>query len=221
MATLEKSIEDYVNDFQEKVSEETVNTINSVIQKLKDSNLKDRALKVGEKIPEFTLSNQDGKIINIKDIIEKNSYTVISFFRGSWSPYCIMQLNALQKIVSQLKILHATLITVSPQTPDKSKYTKDKFSFNFEILYDKNNSISKDFKISYKLDDILIPIYDKLKIDILEANRNGTYDLPFPATYIVNKNYEIIYAFVDEDYRKRCEPKTILDTLKKDMINKK
>ena len=131
MPTLEKSIEDYVHDFKEKVSEESFNKINDVIQGLKSSNLKDRSLKVGNKISEFTLSNQDSKIINIKDIIEKNNYTVISFFRGSWSPYCIMQLNALQKIVSQLKILHPTLITASPQTPDKSKYTKDKYSFNF------------------------------------------------------------------------------------------
>lgn len=221
MATLEKSIEDYVHQFQGKTSEETYNKINEVIQQLKDSNLKEKSLKVGSKISEFTLSNQDSKIINIKDIIEKNNYTVISFFRGSWSPYCIMQLNALQKIVSQLKILHATLVTVSPQTPDKSRYTKEKYSFNFEILYDKNNTIAKDFKIAYTLDKELIPIYDKLKIDILEANRNGTYDLPLPATFIINKHYEIIYSFVDEDYRKRCEPKTILDTLKKDMINKK
>lgn len=221
MPTLEKNIENYIEEFNKTLSKESIEIINNSTKKLEDSNIKERSLTIGDKIPEFTLSNQDSKIINIKDIIETNNYTVISFFRGSWSPYCIMELNALQKIVSQLKIFHGTLISISPQTPDKSTYTKDKFSLNFEILYDKNNTIAKDFKITYTLDEELIPIYDELKIDILEANRNGTYTLPLPATYIVNKNYEIIYSFVEEDYKKRCEPKTILDAIKKDMLNKK
>jgi peroxiredoxin len=128
---------------------------------------------------------------------------------------------ALQKILSQLKIFNASLITISPQTQDKSLYASEKYSLDYEIFYDKNNTIAKEFGITYTLTDEVIEVYDKLKIDILEANRNNTYDLPLPATYIVNTNYEIIYSFVDVNYRKRCEPKTITDTIKKDIINKR
>jgi peroxiredoxin len=220
MATLEEDIENYLIGFREKVPKETQDILINSINKLKESNSLNKALKEGNKIPEFSLLNQNSKIINIKDIVEKYKYTVISFFDGTWSPYTNLQLVALQKIVSQLKIFNASLITISPQTQDKSLYIKEKYSLDSHILYDKNNSIGKDFGIVYKLDDEAIAIYDKLKIDILEANRNGTYNLPFPATYIVNKNYEIIYAFLDENPRKRCEPKTIIDTIKKDIINK-
>jgi len=221
MSTLEKNIENYKNDFQQRVPKESQDIINNAIEKLKISNFKENALKVGNKVPEFTLSNQKSKIINIKDIIEKNSYTIISFYRGSWSAYCNMQLIALQKIVSQLKILHSSLVVISPQTPDKLSYTSEKYGLTFEILYDKNNTIAKEFKILTKMDKELSDVYDSLKIDILEANRNGTYDLPLPATFIINKNYEIIYTFVDEDYRKRCDSKMILDAIKKDLIKKK
>lgn len=37
-----------------------------------------------------------------------------------------------------------------------------------------------------------------------------------PTTYVINKNLEIIFAFIDEDYTKRCEPKDILDAIKND-----
>lgn len=221
MPTLEEDIENYLVDFQKSVPKETQDVLINAIEKLKESNKLSKALKVGNKIPEFSLSNHKGKIKNIKDIVEKNKYTVLNFFDGSWSPYSNLQLVALQKILSQLKILNATLVTLSPQTQDKSLYLSEKYSLDYEILYDKNNTIAKEFGIVYTLSDEVIATYDKLKVDILEANRNGTYDLPFPATFIVNKNYEIIYTFVDENYRKRCEPKTIIDVIKKDMINKR
>lgn len=221
MATLENDIENYLVDFRENVSQEMQDVLINAIEKLKDTDILNKALKVGNKIPEFSLSNHKRKIINIKDIVENNKYTVICFIEGSWSPYSNLELIALQKILSQLKILNANLITISPQTQDKTLYISEKYSLDFEILYDKNNTIAKEFGLAYTLSDEVISVYDKLKIDILEANRNGTYDLPLPATYIVNKNYEIIYSFVDVNYRNRCEPKTIIDTIKKDIINKK
>lgn len=221
MATLEKEIEDYLVGFQERVSKENQDILLNAINKLKESNFSNKALKVGNKIPEFSLSNHKRNIINVKDIIEKNNYTVLCFFEGSWSAYSNLQLVALQKILSQLKILHATLITLSPQTQDKSLYLSEKYSLDFEILYDKNNSLAKEFGIAYSLTEDVIAVHDKLKIDVLEANRNGTNDLPLPATFIVNKHYEIIYSFVDENYRKRCEPKAIIDAIKKDIINKR
>jgi len=221
MPTLEENIENYLLDFQKNVPKETQDVLINAIEKLKESKKLSKALKVGDKIPEFSLSNHDRKIVHIKDIVEKNKYTVLNFFDGSWSPYSNLQLIALQKVASQLKILNAALITLSPQTQDKSLYLHEKHSLDFDILYDKNNTIAKEFGIVYTLSDEVISTYDKLKVDILEANRNGTFDLPSPATYIVNKSYEIIYAFVDENYRKRCEPKTIIDVIKKDMINKR
>ncbi|MCV6608771.1 MAG: AhpC/TSA family protein, partial [Campylobacterales bacterium] len=61
----------------------------------------------------------------------------------------------------------------------------------------------------------LRPIYESFGIDIPGSNDEDTYALPMPATYVVNKNKEIIYAFIDEDYTKRSEPQTILDIIQK------
>jgi len=221
MSTLQKDIENFMEDFQKQVSKDTINSLDKFSNDLKESNIKSKALQIGEKIPEFTLSNQDSKIINIKEIVEKNKYTVINFFKGSWSPFCNIQLNALQRVFSQLKILNTTIISISPQTPDKSLYVKNKYSLDFPILFDKNNTIAKDFKIVYSLNDEIKKAYNDLNIDILEANRNGSFDLPLSSIYIVNKNYEIIYSCIEEDYKKRCEAKEIINEIKKDMLGKK
>ena len=38
-----------------------------------------------------------------------------------------------------------------------------------------------------------------------------------PATYVINKNKEIIFSFIDEDYTKRCEPQDIIDVIKENL----
>lgn len=221
MATIEKTIQEYKEINSTKLSSKIKETLQNATKRLEELDLKSKALRVGDKIPEFTLTNQNNKIVNIKDIIEKNRYTVINFFRGDWCPYCNIELNALQKIISQLKILNTTLISLSPQTSNRSLYSKQNLSLDFEIFYDKNNTIAKDFGLTFTLDKELIPIYENLGIDILESNKTNNYTLPIPATFIVNKNYEIIYSFVEEDYTKRCEPKDILNIIKKEIINTK
>jgi hypothetical protein len=40
-----------------------------------------------------------------------------------------------------------------------------------------------------------------------------------PATYVVNKEYKIIYSFIQEDYTKRAEPLEILELIKNE-VNK-
>ncbi len=47
-----------------------------------------------------------------------------------------------------------------------------------------------------------------------KLNQEDSYELPMPATYVVNKNKEIIYSFVDEDYKKRSEPQDILNAIR-------
>lgn len=39
-------------------------------------------------------------------------------------------------------------------------------------------------------------------------------ELPLSATYVVSNTGEIIYAFLEPDYKKRADPKDIINTLK-------
>lgn len=219
MPTLENDIERYKLSFKEKVDVETQNIMIDATQELKKEDLRRKCLQIKDKIPVFSLLNATGDIIHIQDIIDKHKYTILSFYRGAWCPYCNLELKQLQKIQSELKILHAEMVALSPQTPDNSLISKEKNALTFEVLCDKNNAVAREFGIVYNLPEKLRPIYKSFGIDIIESNNNGTFDLPLPATFVVNNNYEIIYSFVNEDYTKRLEPRDILTAIKKDIIN--
>ncbi len=205
---------------QVKITDEKIQKIVSLEnQKLEEKNLKNLALKQKDKIIDFSLLNANSKIIHIKDIIDKNKYTLLNFFRGVWCPYCNKELQDLEKIKKELKILNCKILALSPQSPFYSLITKNQNRLTFEVLSDKNSTIANNFGIVFTLSDKLKNIYESFGIDLLQLNKSNTFELPFPAIFIINKNYEIIFSFVEEDYTKRAKSKDILRAIKKDIIN--
>ena len=62
---------------------EAVETMHRATAALKGSGAEDRALKVGEVAPGFTLFNQDNIQVSSIDLL-RNGPLVVSFFRGHW-----------------------------------------------------------------------------------------------------------------------------------------
>ncbi|WP_419764402.1 MAG: peroxiredoxin-like family protein [Arcobacter sp.] len=184
-------------------------------KKLENEQISKNALRLSDKAKDFTLKNAMNKDISLDTLLLENDFVVISFYRGAWCPYCNLELKALEKINDKLINLNTKLIAISPQTPDTSLSTKEKNELTFEVLSDVNSKVIKEYGLVFNLADELRPIYESFGINIPQSNGNETYELPMPATFVVNKNKEIIFRFIDEDYTKRCEPKTILDTIRK------
>ncbi len=66
----------------------------------------------------------------------------------------------------------------------------------------------------FTLPESLRPIYEDFGIDIAKDNGDDSFELPVPATYVINREAKINYAFVNADYRKRAEPSDVLASLK-------
>ncbi len=206
MSRLEEAIKEYKAGFRSKVPEDIQKVMAQATQKLKESKISKNALKVGDRAPEIKLLNAVGKEISLYKILEQNDFAVINFYRGAWCSYCNLELKALQERNDDLEKLNAKLIAISPQSPDSSLTTKQKHDLKFEVLSDTGNVIAKEYGLVFSLAEELRPIYKSFGIDIPAANNEESYELPMPATYIVDKNQKIIFAFIDEDYTKRCEP---------------
>ena len=215
MSRLIDSINKYQEDFRKRVPENLQETMLNATQKLKEQKLSKNALKVSDIAKDFTLKNAINKNVNLNKLLEENEFVVLNFYRGAWCPYCNLELKAFESINEQLLNNKAKLIAISPQTPDASLTTKEKNELSFEVLSDTDNKIAKEYGLVFSLADELKPIYEKFGIDIVGSNNDDTFNLPMPATYVINKNKEILYAFIDEDYTSRSEPQEILDIISK------
>jgi len=143
-----------------------------------------------------------------------SEFLVISFYRGGWCPYCNLELKALQEILPELKELGADLIAVTPETPDNSLTTSEKNELSFSVLSDVNNTYAKSLGLVFQMPENLRELYHSFNLNVDVHNGNKDYELPMPATFIVNEQREIIYSFVPEDYTERLEPEIILNFLK-------
>jgi hypothetical protein len=62
---------------------EAIETMHRATAQLKASGIEERALKVGDRAPSFTLFNQDHVQVASTDLLREGP-VVVSFFRGHW-----------------------------------------------------------------------------------------------------------------------------------------
>jgi peroxiredoxin len=122
-------------------------------------------------------------------------------------------LRAYQSILPQIHAAGARLIAVSAQTPDNSLTTAEKHALAFDVLSDAGNVLARTYGLVFKLPDVLRPYYDRIGVSLEVYNGDGSWELPMPATYVVDQAGIIRFAYVAADYTRRLEPRELLAEL--------
>jgi len=113
-----------------------------------------------------------------------------------------------------MQALGASLIAISPQTPDNSLSIAEKNALTFEVLSDADNQAARQYKLVFALPDILRTVYPQLGIDLPKFNGTEAWELPMPGTFVIAQDGTIRLAYVDADYTHRLEPVAILESLR-------
>jgi len=181
-------------------------------RQLMQSGLAAQSIKSGDQAPPFALPNAVGKTVVLAELL-KNGPVVINFYRGAWCPYCNLELRALQEALPQFQALGAQLVAISPNTPDHSLSSIEKHALTFAVLTDAHNALARQYGLLFTMSEAVRPIYQQIGFDIPAHNGDDTWELPFPATYVVDQSGMVVYSFVNADYTKRAEPATIVAVL--------
>lgn len=197
-----------------KIPPEKAKIMAEAVDKLRQSHLSEKAFKVGDKMPDFSLPDAHGKIVKLKDLL-KNGPAIITFYRGSWCPYCNLQLNSYQQHLAEFRSKGASLIAITPEKPDLTVLTEEKKKLEFSVLTDNSNKYASKLGLVFEVNEELKKLYTQFGIDLEKSQGNAEWKLPIPATYIVSKKGKIIYAFIDVDYTKRADPKDLIQVLSK------
>ena len=73
----------------------------------------------------------------------------------------------------------------------------------------------KKFGLVFELDNKLVPLFkENFNLDLVAINGTEKVGLPIPATYVVDGEGVIQFAFVQSDYTQRAEPERILEVLR-------
>ncbi|MDT8451998.1 MAG: peroxiredoxin-like family protein [Gammaproteobacteria bacterium] len=194
------------------LSEQDMAIMKKASQQLQQQ-LPNPGIQVGEQAPDFILSNAFGKKVELSEELKKGP-VVLVFYRGAWCPFCNMYLHALQDNLPGFEQYGARLITITPQTPDKSAEQIEKDSYPFEVLSDLDNQVMQDYKLYFRIPDDLVAVYKKIGLDIESYNGEGRNELPVPGTFVIDRQGVVRAMHADTDYKKRMEPAAIIEALK-------
>jgi peroxiredoxin len=182
------------------------------VAELKQRQLAAGILPVGAKAPDFELPDHDGKLLTSTSLLAKGRL-VLSFIRGRWCPFCVGQMEAMNLILPQIEQAGATLVAVSPQTVRQSFFMHDQHKLRFPLLSDAGNKVARQFRLTYRVPELQEAVYRRAFVNLPFTNGDDSWELPIPATYILDRDGTIIHASANEDYTERPEPADIVSTL--------
>lgn len=166
-------------------------------------------LLIGAEVPNKTLQTADGKSADIRELI-KQKPTVLIFYRGGWCPYCNAHLGKIAEIENEILAEGYQVIAVSPDEPERLTNTVEKQELKYTLLSDGDGALTQAMGIAFKAPDA------KWKTNQLQKHSGGknTGFLPVPSIFVVNTNGEILFEYINPDYKHRIEGKLLMAVLK-------
>jgi peroxiredoxin len=217
--SLQAKLDTFKADFEAgkppyNVPRSVIETMHRATAELIASGAANRAKKVGDKAPGFSLKDPEGKIVSSAELLKKGPL-IVSFYRGVWCPYCNLELQALEAAKPEFEKRGASLVAISPQTPPNSRKSVRQNRLTFPILSDTKGEVGAAFGLRFRLPDYLIELYKGLKNELPAFNGDPSWTLPMPARYIIGQDGAILYADVNPDYTRRPEPEDMIPALEK------
>jgi peroxiredoxin len=170
---------------------------------------------IGTKAPSFELPDHNGKLVSLDDLLSKASQgrVVVMFIRGRWCPFCVGQMEAMSSISAQLAEAGASMVAISPQTEKQAFFMRDQHRLAFPILVDARNEVARRFGLVYRVPEEQQGLYRSTFVNLPFTNGDPSWELPIPATFVVDSDGTILYASANEDYTERPEPLDILSVV--------
>jgi peroxiredoxin len=117
-------------------------------------------------------------------------------------------------IIPEIEQAGATLVAISPQTVKQSFFMHDQHKLRFPLLSDAGNKVARQFGLTYRVPAAQEAIYRRAFVNLPFTNGDDSWELPIPATYIIDRAGTILYASANEDYTERPEPSDIIRVLR-------
>ncbi|MDB9446279.1 peroxiredoxin [Anabaena sp. CS-542/02] len=102
------------------------------------------SVKVGDTAPDFTLSDQNGSRVSLRDFRGKKA-VVLYFYPKDDTPGCTAESCGFRDQYEVFKTAGAEVIGVSGDSPQSHQQFAAKYNLPFTLLSDKDNKVRKEY----------------------------------------------------------------------------
>ncbi|MVN76549.1 redoxin domain-containing protein [Hymenobacter sp. HMF4947] len=191
---------------------EVARTIDSGIAAVEASGQAAQVRQAGQPAPDFTLPDATGQPVTLSALVAQGP-VVLTFYRGNWCPYCNVQLRAYQQVLAEIALRGATLVAISPQTPELTTLTASEKQLAFPVLSDVGNAVARQYGLAYGVGAEVGSALRSVGIDLAAFNDNPDDELPLTATFIIGTDGLIAQTWVEANFKHRADPADIIRAL--------
>jgi peroxiredoxin len=211
MTPLQDQLDEITANTRRLVQAERLAVGERAVEELFASGIEQRILPVGAVAPEFALKDSNGRLVRSADMLALGPL-VIKFFRGRWCPYCMTEMEAWRDAYSRLRERGGLLVAISPQIERQSDFMVSQHRLPFPVLSDPGCVVAEQFGLVYTVPQYYRDYYRSILVNIPFVNGDESWQLPLPATYVVNPARRVVLAEAHADFRVRPEPEEVLRT---------
>ncbi|MEL6917858.1 MAG: peroxiredoxin-like family protein [Bacteroidota bacterium] len=214
MEPLQPQLDGTTNYFLENLPKEVNATFQEVLDTALEKHIAENTLKIGDRMEDFVLPTSNGGTFSLYEKLTEGP-VVLTFYRGSWCPYCNLTLKAYEDALPEIKDLGASLVAVTPEFPEKAQETVTKEGIQFNVVTDSHNQLAEKLGLLFYQDDIAVSTMKELGFDMeIYYGKDEGNILPIPATFIIKTDGKLAFSYINPNYRFRAEPGEVLKVLK-------
>jgi peroxiredoxin len=211
MKDIKQELEAMSVGMQSQVPTETLNAFGQSIADLQTKQF-GKTSEEGMQFSGVAVLSEDGREISVLDLFQ-GKRVLVSFVRGSWCPFCNIEMTHLLAYHEELKAMNVEVMVISPMNIEAIKQWKVDMGMSFTIAQDKELKLSKSLGIDFELQDFVQPHYEALGIDVRAINDTEKAELVLPAVYLLDENGIITYRYMDVNYGNRLDLKEVIAKL--------
>jgi len=172
-----------------------------------------RALPAGARAPLFELADTEGHHVALEELL-RSGPVVLHFFRGAWCSFGEQSMAEFSAAYQDVVALGASAVAIASALATPSKPTAQSSPLPMRKLHDVDMKVARAYGLAFDLPAGLRPRYESLGYVPPSTKQGGSWLVPLPATYLLDRDGIVALAFIDVDYRKRFERESLLTALK-------
>ena len=108
-------------------------------------------------------------------------------------------------------------LLIGSQVPDQSGFLNaslEEFEMDYTLLSDSPMEVARTFGVAYREDDETVARLKNNGMDIIKRSGHDHQQLPVPAVFILNTTGEVLFQYVNPDYRTRISGEILMAALR-------
>lgn len=172
-------------------------------------------LEAGDRAPGFTVQTVDGKPY-VFDPENLTKPTILISFRGGWCPYCNMHLSELRTVIPEIREMGYDVLFLSNDRPEilysslKRETREHIAGLDYVILSDADIRAAMALGTAFRIEKGMKDRFEERGRDYAGSSIDKYDALAVPAVYVIDRSGEIVFDFVEPDYKIRLPADELL-----------